>query len=434
MILLYSPTIPERLTFIAEFVIRQILGGEVDFTDDIDRFASSALPRINYSTSLIEGTFHISPSGLLDESGIIPFRPETGRQNDLNFLFPTTQGDLPFDLFSAAFYMITRYEEYYSQATDRWKRYMCEDSISYDMGWIETPIVDHWALFFKDSIDRFFDRTIEWKTPPFRFISTIDVDYPYAYRSKSILLHLLRVLNDLIRFNIRAIKQRIRVLLMKEEDPYFVFDDINRWHEEAGLDVCYFIHVGPYGRHDRKTIYPTVLYYLKLKEMAETNPIGSHPSYFATFRRRATEFEINKLSRITGKPVTANRQHYLRFRLPDTYRMLSQLGIKEDYSMGYASRYGFRAGTCHPHQFFDVEQNIAHPLTIHPTIVMDTTLNKYMHLSPEVSLEHIREMVEACKQVNGEFVLLFHNSSMADMFGWTGWKNTFLTILNENKR
>lgn len=433
MILLYSPIISKRLTYTAEFVIRQILGGEIAFTDDLYHFSNSSLPRINYSQSPIEGSFHIYPSGLLEEEGITLFRPESGRQNNLGFLFPTNQGDLPFDLFSAAFYMVSRYEEYHSKASDRFKRYICEDSISFDMGWIETPIVDHWALFFKDSIDRFFDEKIEWKTPSFKFTSTIDVDYPYAYRSKSFLLHLLRTLNDLARFNFSDVKQRIQVLFFKKEDPYFVFDEINRWHEEAGLDVRYFVHVGPYGRHDRKTIYPTVLYYLKLKELADTKLIGSHPSYYATFRPHATEFEINKLSRIIGKSVTTNRQHYLRFRLPDTYRMLSQLGIKEDYSMGYASRYGFRAGTCHPHLFFDVEQNITYPLTIHPTIVMDATLNKYMRLTSENSLDHIRDMIEACKQVNGEFVLLFHNSSMADMFGWIGWKNTFLTILNENK-
>ena len=72
--------------------------------------------------------------------------------------------------------------------------------------------------------------------------------------------------------------------------------------------------------------------------------------------------------------VTKSRQHFLAFELPTTYLKLIQSGILEDYSMGYASHLGFRAGICSPFRFYNLLEEKETDLVVYPFQVMDVTL------------------------------------------------------------
>jgi hypothetical protein len=120
----------------------------------------------------------------------------------------------------------------------------------------------------------------------------------------------------------------------------------------------------------------------------------------------------------------------LRFNLPDTYQKLIDLEIEEDYSMGYASHVGFRASTCTPFYFYDLDFEIQTPLKVFPFALMDTTLNDYMKLTPKQSLGRIRDLKNEVKAVNGVFITLFHNESLSNYLRWKGWKRLYKSTLN----
>lgn len=429
MITIYASKLTERLQYIVSFLIGDIIGSEFNLTDSIEEAKAISTPLINYSNHTIEGAFCIRPSGLLEQSGISNVDPQLTKTKEQHIIFPNNGGHIPFDIFSAAFYLVTRYEEYDSNYTDRQGRALSEKSISYDAGWLESPIVDQWALALQEELNRFFPRMINVSPPKFRFVSTIDIDHPYCYRAKSLLLHVVKTGIDVVKLRFADVTRRLKTLLLLQEDPFFTFDYICKLHKKHNLDPIFFVHLGPYGRYDRKTIYPLPRYYLKLREMSRSFKIGSHPSYKASFDHKKTQEEIEKLSRIIGSKTEINRQHYLRFEMPHTYRHLLEMGIKQDYSMGYAPRFGFRAGTCHPHYFFDIEKEAVTPLLVHPTILMDATLNKYMKFTPDVAREVIFEMIDECRAVNGQFVLLWHNSSLSDADGWSGWDALYQQVL-----
>ena len=68
---------------------------------------------INYGDTPIDGAFNIYATGLLHETTIRPINPTVIKQPGQTLLFPAPPGfDLPFDMFSAAFYLLSRYEEY----------------------------------------------------------------------------------------------------------------------------------------------------------------------------------------------------------------------------------------------------------------------------------------------------------------------------------
>ena len=97
--------------------------------------------------------------------------------------------------------------------------------------------------------------------------------------------------------------------------------------------------------------------------------------------------------------------------------------------MGYASTVGFRASTCTPFYFYDLDFEIQTPLKVFPFALMDTTLNDYMKLTPKQSLGRIRDLKNEVKAVNGTFITLFHNESLSDYDRWKGWKRLYDSMI-----
>jgi hypothetical protein len=114
---------------------------------------------------------------------------------------------------------------------------------------------------------------------------------------------------------------------------------------------------------------------------------------------------------------------------PDTYERLVEAGIGQDYSMGYASVPGFRAGTCKSFLFYNLAREEETSLRIIPFQVMDRTLKDYLGLSPQDSMAVIRELVDAVRTVNGIFSTIWHNDAFSDTGEWKGWAGLYREML-----
>jgi hypothetical protein len=115
----------------------------------------------------------------------------------------------------------------------------------------------------------------------------------------------------------------------------------------------------------------------------------------------------------------------LKIEYPVTFRNLLKAGISEDYSMGYASETGFRAGICIPFYFYDLERETTTGLLLIPFQVMDVTLQQYLELKPDEAWEEIQNLMNEVKNVNGTFVSVWHNESVNDRGHWKGWREVF---------
>jgi hypothetical protein len=132
-----------------------------------------------------------------------------------------------------------------------------------------------------------------------------------------------------------------------------------------------------------------------------------------------------RLESIVNTPIVFSRQHYLRLKIPETYQNLIDLDIEEDYTMGYAKYVGFRASTCTPFYFYDLDFEIQTPLKLFPFAFMDVSLKDYMKLSNEESLAKILELKNEVKMVNGTFISLFHNETLSENYKWRGWNSIY---------
>ena len=159
--------------------------------------------------------------------------------------------------------------------------------------------------------------------------------------------------------------------------------------------------------------------------------IGLHPSYASNTAERYLLREKQSLEKVTHRDLTMSRQHFLKLQFPETYRKLLQVDIQNDYSMGFAQQTGFRAGTCTPFLFYDLDLESETKLCIHPFQVMDATLHLYQKLPIVEAQKVITQLIQETKAVNGTFISLWHNETLSENAIWKNWRQVFEHTLQQ---
>ena len=170
-----------------------------------------------------------------------------------------------------------------------------------------------------------------------------------------------------------------------------------------------------------------------IKSISDHSKIGIHPSFASNENFDKLEKEVGRLSKVINREIWRSRQHFLKLRLPDTYRNLIELDITDDFTMGYASHYGFRAGLCSQFYFYDLDLEVETLLKIHPFAIMEGTLKYYMKIGPQNAMPHYKRLIDEVRMVDGEFISLWHNDSLNDSKLWKGWKAIFEEMIAYGK-
>tara|TARA_B100001250_G_scaffold328078_1_gene292481 strand:+ start:310 stop:1623 length:1314 start_codon:yes stop_codon:yes gene_type:complete len=419
-LLIYLERNNARIKYVFDHIFQHILGLDIVFTSDKTSFVNSKGPKINYSKTAFSNELFFYSSDFLSKQTLNREDLLIDSYNDIKIFFLCNHSALPFDPFAASFYMLSRYEEYLSQDRDKFGRFRVEDSMAFKNNFLTKPVVDHWIIFIKEKLlERFPEISI--KEHKFQFINTIDIDNAYAYLEKGFFRSLAACLRDIFQFNLKMLTERIRVLFFKNKDPYDTYDKLLRIHNKYNLKTIFFFLLGNYGMYDRNINFSNVKFKNKIKEISNDCDIGIHTSMGSIINREQAMVEIKRLESIINQKVILNRQHFLCLNIPYNYQNFIKHGIKHDYSMGFPTHPGFRAGTSFPFYFFDMEKNSQTNLLIHPFSIMDVSLNYYLQLNPIDALILIKKIIRRIKQVNGSFISIWHNESLNYKNQWTGW-------------
>lgn len=429
MILIYTHKITPRVRYICKHIFTRTLQIEVDFTSKVEDFVAFSGPKLSYTKVALGNEFFIKSDNLLFEQGINDVEISISKWNTVPcFFVKGNKSTIPFDIFAASFYLLTRYEEYLPHVKDKHGRFSASQSLAYKYGFLEKPLIDIWAYKLLAVLKERFPE-YSYKKREYKYISTIDVDNAFAYKNKTIVRRIGGFLHDLSKFKLVNLWNRIAVSLNIKKDPFDTFDTILKFKKEFDVKTIFFFLIGDYTAFDTNISSSKTKYKLLIKDMVDYARVGLHPSYYTMKDEAMLKKEKERLEAITNLPMMRSRQHFLRFSLPETYQRLIDLEIKEDYSMGYASHVGFRASTCTPFYFYDLDFEIQTPLKIFPFALMDTTLNDYMNLTPKQSLGKIRDLRNQVKSVDGTFITLFHNESLSGYLRWNGWSRVYGSML-----
>lgn len=425
MLLIYTPKKTTRLTYIFDFIFKDILGVEFQISTDREEFGRNTSPKLNYSDAPFSSEPFIYSSHLLSEKGIREQEISFNLWNDTPVLFYThPRYEFPFDVFAASFYLITRYEEYLPHLRDEYDRYLPNTSIASKKNFINKPVVDIWAYQLKNYLQKFFP-DLKFSERKYRFISTIDIDNAYAYLEKGFMRTTGAFIRSLVKFELSDFKDRLFSQLNLMHDPYDTYSFQLKLQKKYNLKTIYFFLLGDYDLNDKNVSASSFRFRSLIKYLADYAAVGIHPSFASNSRPEKVRIEIQRLNKIVRRDIRNSRQHFLKLKFPHTYRTLIENDITDDYTMGYAHTTGFRAGTCTSFRFYDLDNEEITSLNIHPFAVMDATLKYYLKLTPEESLPKIQLLIDEVKRVNGTFTSLWHNESLSEYKQWKGWKYIF---------
>ncbi len=429
-ILIYSPKSTSRLRFVMQLVFKELLRVEPIITTDVDEFQSSDLPKIIYGDKAISDDIFFKSTTLLFEKNINTLEFEPFDFEGLKVIFPIYKKEsvIPFDIFAAIFFFVSRYEEYLPYKADMHGRFSAHLSLAAELGILEKPVVNIWALKIKKIIQEHYPDFVFIKTN-FKFVPTYDIDSAFAYSQKGLIRSLGGFFLAFKEFDWKDISDRIKVLFTKQKDPFDTFDLQIKYQKKYSLRPIYFILFGRYGQYNKNINTRNKTFRFLIKMLGDYARIGIHPSYHMVDDESLFPKEKKLLENAINKNVECSRQHFLRLNLPNTYRQLINNDITNDYSMGFAALAGFRAGICSPFNFYDLDFEAETNFRVHPFAVMDGTLKDYMRLTPADATNKINKLITEVKNVNGTFIPLWHNESLSDKKRWVGWRKVYEDML-----
>jgi hypothetical protein len=363
----------------------------------------------------------------MKETGTRKFQPKGERKNEMVYFFLNDSSQFHFDIFSAVFYFISRYEEQVSFVKDEHGRFEIRNSLLYIVSHFRAPLIDQWIAEFKKELVK-LKPDLKFPERKFRYLSTIDVDNVYAYKTKPFGRMAGANLKDFMSMNFANISHRFQTRYMNKPDPFDAYKLHIEQSEKTKVPLIYFFLCRNNTAYDR-TINPLhpMLTQLLNSIRKRGAVVGLHPSYFTSEDPGLYEKEIRILKDHLNENVQYSRQHFLRMNIKTTPKQLVALGIKYDFTMGYSSEAGYRAGTTLPFYYYDFETEKPLPLLAVPFVLMDGSYYQYKKMSAAEAEKDILELAEEARKVNGLFVTVFHDRTFWEK-QYPGWKQLYLRL------
>jgi len=427
-LLVYTHKVTPRLSYVFKHICTRVLGVQVAFTTVVEEFIAHQGLKMSYTKQPLGKELFIQSHYLLFEEGVSDVEIAIHKWNGTKCFFANgNKSSLPFDIFAASFYLLSRYEEYLPYVADDFGRFPPEESIAYKHHFLKAPVVDIWAYEFKTVLQEKFP-TFEFPKRKFELKPIIDVPVAYKYQYKGIVRTIGGTLKDVFGLNVNELYNRYLVLFKLRKDPYDTFKWLINNHKKRKLKPVFFFLLGDYTIYDKSINYQNKHFVSLIKSVSDYFEVGLKGSYLALDNIEVLKKEKQRFETIFNKPLLHSKNSFSKLKLPLVYRNLIDLEIASDYTMGYVSESGFRAGTCTPFYFYDLDYEMQTPLKINPFCVLD-----YVYRKTKNTVQEVCSLMDAVKKVNGTFNLVVHNYTFSEQEEWNGWRKTYVNLLDYSK-
>lgn len=405
--MIYTHKITPRFTYIMRQIFLRILGIEVGFTTKVEDFIKHNGPKITYTRQPLQNEFFVRSHPLLFEQGINDLQITMSEWGDTPCFFPTGErSNIPYDIFAASFYLLSRYEEYVPHVKDLVGRFPYKESLGHQHGFLQKPVVDLWAQKLVYVLKERFPG-LEQKSKSVRFTSLIDVSVSHSFAHRGLFRGGIGMFLDLIGLKFRKVGQRLLVLSKLRKDPYDNFIPLIDIHKKCGVSSIFFFQYARYSRYDKNISTENNAFKHLIKSVADYSTVSLAASYSSFTNMELLKQEKENLALVINKAVNFVRQRYNRVDIPETYRNLVGAEFTDDFSMGFTHETGFKAGTCTSFYYYDILLEIQQPIKIHPFAVHDYALLKYE--SEDEIFKVLDQLYTQVRQVNGHFMTVFSN-------------------------
>ncbi len=298
------------------------------------------------------------------------------------------------DLIYNTFFFISRAEELINDKRDEHGRFLAAYSILGKRNRLMVPTLDEYA--------RLVTKALGLPLPPSGFAHiylTHDIDTIAHYR------HVRGALGGIWRGEWRQVLRSWKDI---HSDPAYTFPWLVDQDRRVPLAESIYFVKHSFGKgydypqynhrgHDAR----------QLRRFLEWNKatIGWHSSYYGTGSIERRTSHTNELA--------IHRSHYLRCSI-EQMRKLIELGVTDDFTMGFSDRAGFRLQTTRSVLWIDPERMQLTELVLHPLMIMDRTLSeeRYMGLDQDEAAYVCQQLIDKVRMHNGDLCLLWHNDSI----------------------
>jgi hypothetical protein len=380
----------------------------------------------------------ILPDRLVPNGGQLPFADpvpvlfwgegyEDGRKP---FVERREDGTVVFysDILAATFFMLSRWEETVVPVRDAHDRFPATASVAYKQGFLDRPIIDEYALILQAWLKVLLPR---WQPNASHFSVKLSHDIDTVRSHANLRSAVRSCAGELLkrRSPSKALQALHGVIRPVHDLMYQGILELADLSEEYGFKSAFYFMGAETSSYDRGYEPSSTLVRQCIGDLVERgHEVGFHPGYHTLDDPTRFAWEKSRVQEATGSEAMGGRQHYLRFRVPHTWRMWNDAALAYDSTLSYADCEGFRCGTCHPFAPFDIERNREMTVLEVPLTIMDVTLQRYRGLTPEEGQERILTLAERCRRVGGVFTLLWHNTSLQGE--WHRWAMMYRRVLS----
>lgn len=428
MLLIYTHKITPRFSFVMKQIFERILGINVQFTAKVEDFIKHSGAKITYTKLPLQNEFFVRSNDLLFEQGINDIQIKVHDWDGVPCFFNAGErSTIPFDIFSASFYLLSRYEEYLPHVKDIHDRFPPLESLAYKNNFLQLPVVDIWAnkLLIKLK-ERFPD--LKSRDNKYTYNSIIDVTTSHCYAHRGIVRSFAGFILDITSLKFKRVLQRIAVWFDPEKDPYNNFSWLINCHKKYNITSLFFFQFAEYSTFDKNVSTNNNRFQFLIKSISDYSIVSLCASYSSFHNTDLLKKEKKSLSNVINRPINYSRLRYNRVDIPLTYRNLVEAEFTDDYTMGYTHEMGFRASTSFPFYFYDINLEVQQPIKIHPFAVHDYALSKLK------SIEEINAKLDfvygQIKNVNGKFNTVFSNELLGEQ-GVVDWKQLYENVLRK---
>lgn len=427
MLLIYTHKITTRFTYTMKQLFTRILGIDVVFTTKVEDFIKHSGPKITYTKKPLQNEFFIRSTDILFEQGISDLQIVVSRWEGIPCFFSTDErSSIPFDIFSASFYLLSRYEEYLPHVKDVHGRFSPKESIAYQYSFLQQPVVDQWALKLLEKLqERFPD--LKCSKRSYKYTSLIDVTSSHCFAHRGFVRSAAGLILDLGSFKLRRATERIRVWFNPKKDPFNNFEYLINLHRKFKVKSMFFFQFASYSTYNKNVSPNNNKFKFLIKSIADYSAVSLVASYSSLEDITLLKKEKKKLEGVINRPVNYSRMRYNRVDVPTTYRNLVEAEFTDDYTMGYTHEIGFRAGTCTPFYFYDINLEVQQPIRVHSFAVHDYALLN-LATTAEIS-DKLGLLYQQVKDVNGDFTTIFSNEIIGDS-DKGDWKKIYEECVN----
>jgi len=317
------------------------------------------------------------------------------------------------ELFTA-FYLINSIQEYSTSAYDSIGRFEYKNSFQEKFGKTEINFVT--ALFEKYFVKNLPHLLENRQNEKSVFFISHDIDSLYGAFFQDGLSALKAGRFDVIA---RLIANAI---ILKPD--WFNIDKILKIESEYDLRSTFFWIVNKGKVSEKLTNADYSIHSKRIRNTLQMiTERGGQNGLHKSLSDQTFDEEIVKLS----QNVIANRNHYLKFQLPEHYDQLESSQIKIDCSLGFAEHYGFRNSLAIPFVPFNIKKIEPYHFLEVPLNIMDGTFQKYMQVSPKETTPRMLELIEKNKY-NSVISVLWHNHFF-NTYRFKGYFEPYIELL-----